>query len=101
MSFDQIEARINQAVMKKLANAVANIAGVDVPVIFDAQYTLAGVGPVGMASSSPQMVLSNSDIPADFIESQVDVKGTRYTVVETKPDSLLPSGLTIVLLERA
>jgi hypothetical protein len=99
--FDQIEARINQAVMKKLANAVVVISGTDVPVIFDAEYSVAGVGPLGMGTSSPQMVISNADIPAGFIESLVEIKGTRYTVVDTKPDSKLPSGLTIAILERA
>jgi hypothetical protein len=99
--FDALEARVNQAAMKKLANAVAQIAGVDVPVIFDATYKLGRVGVVGMGATEPQLVISNADIPPGFIESQIQVGGRTWTVVEDQPDSGLPTGLTVVILEKA
>jgi hypothetical protein len=99
--FDVLEARVNQAAMKKLANALARIDGVDVPVIFDAEYKVGLVGVVGMGASEPQMVMSNSDVPADFIGMQTEVNGALWTVAERKPDSKLPSGLTVVILEKA
>jgi hypothetical protein len=99
--FDLLEARVNQAAMKKLANALARIGGLDVPVIFDAEYKVGMVGVVGMGASQPQLVISNSDVPPGFLDSQIQVGGRSWTVVEPQPDSELPTGLTVVLLERA
>lgn len=99
--FDALEARINQAVMKKLANALARMGGVDVPVIFDAEYKVGMVGVLGMGASEPQMVMSNSDVPADFIGMRAEVSGALWVVAERKPDSKLPTGMTVVILEKA
>jgi hypothetical protein len=99
--FDVLEARVNQAAMKKLANALARIGGLDVPVIFDAEYKVGMVGVVGMGASVPQLVISNADIPAGFIESEIQVGGKSWIVAEPRPDSDLPTGLTVVMLEKA
>jgi hypothetical protein len=99
--FDVLEARVNQAAMKKLANALARIDGVDVPVIFDAEYKVGMVGMVGMGASEPQMVISNADVTSDFIGALVEVNGAAWTVAERKPDGQLPTGLTVVILEKA
>lgn len=101
MMFDALEARVNQAAMKKLANALAKIAGNDVPVIFDAEYKLGMVGTVGMGASMPQLVISNGDVPSSFIDSVIQINGAAWTVAELRPDSGLPSGLTLVILEKA
>lgn len=99
--FNQLEARLNAAAMKKLANAIAIIGGIDVPVIFDAAYKVGMVGAVGMGASVPQMVISNADVPADFIDSQITINGATWTVAERQPDGELPTGLACVLLEKA
>jgi hypothetical protein len=99
--FDTLEARMNSVAMKKLANAIAIIAGVNVLVIFDAEYKAGMVGVTGMGAASPQMVISNADVPDDFIDSQIQINGANWTVVDRQPDGALPTGLTLILLEKA
>lgn len=99
--FDKIEARINRAAMKKLANAVATIGTSNVPVIFDAAYRAGMVGVVGMGASSPQMVIADSDVPADFIGSVVRINGADWEVSDRQPDGTAEAGLTHVFLEKA
>ncbi len=98
--FDQLEARLNKLAMERLANAIARIAGVDVPVIFDAEYREGMVG-VGMGAAAPQMVISNDRMPADFIESRITIRGVIWKVADAQPDSELPTGLSMVYLEKA
>lgn len=96
--FDQLEARLNRAVMVKLANARAVIAGVpDIPVIFDAEYKAGMVG-MGMGSAQPQLVIANSDVPEQFIDIEITVDGAAWRVSDRQPDSELPTGLTLVYL---
>lgn len=98
--FDELEARLNRLTMERLANATAVINGVDVPVIFDALYELGTVG-VGIGASAPQMVIANNRIPEDFAESRITVNGAAWIVADRQPDSDLPTGLTVVILEKA
>lgn len=100
-AFDQLEQRVNRAVMGKLANAVAVIGDRAVPAIFQSRYAVGAVGSLGMAGNEPHVVLANADIPADFIDSEIVVCGMRWTVVDTKPDDARPESLTVVVLERA
>lgn len=99
--FDVLEARMNAAAMKKLANAIAVIGGVEVPVIFDAAYKAGTVGVVGMGASEPQLTISNADMPTGFIGSTIQIRGASWTVAERQPDGELPTGLTQVFLEKA
>jgi hypothetical protein len=85
--------------MARLANATAVILDVDVPAIFDAEYA-AGVVGVGMGESAPQMVISSSAVPEDFIDMQISVGGTNWRVVDCRPDGTLPTGLALVMLEK-
>lgn len=98
--FDVLEARLNRLAMERLANATAVINGVDVPVIFDALYELGTVG-VGMGASAPQMVIANSRVPDDFIETRITVNGAAWLVADRHEDSDLPTGLSVVILEKA
>lgn len=100
MSFAAAEARLNVSVMRNLANAVAVIGQRDVPVIFDSEYSVGAVGVTRMGAAEPQMVLATSDVPADFVDSSVLVDGVTWRVRERQPDSLLATGLTLVILER-
>ena len=100
--FDELEARMNQAIITKLSNALATIPDQgDVPVIFDAEYKVGMVGVVGMGASSPQIVIANSETPADFIGMQIAVRGRQWTVVERQADDELPDGISKFILERA
>lgn len=98
--FDALEARVNQAIMKRLANAMALIDGVDVPVIFDAVYKQGNVGPVGMGAADPQMVISSADVPAEFAGTDITVNGKPWRVVDRHPDGQLAAGLTLIILEK-
>ena len=98
--FSALEARLNQAAMKKLANALARIGGVDVPVIFDAEYRQGSVGPVGMGASDPQMVISSADVPSEFVGADITVNGKPWRVVDRHPDGQLDAGLTLIILEK-
>lgn len=98
--FDALEARGNQAIMKRLANALARIDGVDVPVIFDAEYRQGNVGPIGMGAADPQMVISSADVPPEFVGTDIAVNGASWRVVDRRPDGQLEAGLTVVFLEK-
>lgn len=99
--FSALEARVNQAAMKKLANALARIGGMDVPVIFDAEYRQGSVGPIGMGASDPQLVISSTDVPVEFVGTDITVNGAAWRVVARQPDGQLEAGLTVVFLEKA
>ncbi|SDH40940.1 MULTISPECIES: hypothetical protein [unclassified Duganella] len=99
--FDALEARVNQAAMKKLANALAVIGdAVDVPVIFDAEYKVGAVGVVGMGASAPQLVIADADVPADFLDMQITVNGVDWVVADRHPDFTKIAGLSTVILEK-
>jgi len=98
--FSALEARVNQAAMKKLANALARIGVVDVPVIFDAEYKQGSVGPIGMGASDPQMVISSADVPPEFIGSNITINGKPWRVADRHPDGQLDAGLTLIILEK-
>jgi hypothetical protein len=98
--FDQLEARLNKLAMERLANATAVINGVEVPVIFDAEYQAGTVG-VGMGAAAPQMVIANDKVPEDFADSRITVNGSAWVVVDRQKDSDLPAGLSLVILEKA
>lgn len=100
--FEKLEARTNRLAMQRLANATATIDGVadPVPVIFDAEYRAGAVG-VGMGASAPQMVIANDQMPAGFLGMRIQVNGAAWRVEDFQPDSELPSGLSLVILEKA
>lgn len=98
--FDQLEARLNRAVMVKLANATVVIGdGEPIPVIFDAEYKPGMVG-MGMGSAQPQMVIGTADVPDHFSGTEITVNGAAWTVADRQGDG--PAhGLTLVYLEKA
>lgn len=98
MMFDALEARVNQAAMKKLSNAVARIADQDVPVIFDAEYKVGMVGVVGMGAADPQMVIADADIPVGFIGMSILINGAAWEVAERRPGGQSIAGLSTVIL---
>jgi hypothetical protein len=98
--FDQLEARLNRLAMERLANAIAVIEGQGVPVIFDAEYKAGMVG-VGMGAAEPQMVIGTDKVPADFVDTTITVNGAAWKVADCQAGSELPTGLSLVFLEKA
>ena len=98
--FDRLEARVNRLTMERLANAMAVIDGAEVPVIFDAEYKEGMVG-IGMGAAAPQLVIANDRVPQDFIDMRITVNGSAWKVADCQADGELPSGLSLVYLEKA
>lgn len=100
--FADLEARLNRAVMARLANASAVIPGIEdpVPVIFDAEYKAGMVG-VGMGAAAPQMVIASDRVPEGFEDMRITVNGASWKVADCQDDSGLPTGLSLVMLEKA
>lgn len=103
--FDLIEDRINRAAMAKLANAVAVLNGVDMPVIFDEQYKRGNVGMIGMGAQAPQMIVRNDVIADSWISAPFTIRQTgkpdsQWIVQDTEPDTS-SSGMTTVILRKA
>jgi len=94
--FAALEQRTVNAVMGRLFNTLVTINGDSVSAIFDAAYSLANAGPLGMASSQPMLTLATSAVPANPVGSSVVVAGTTYTVGGHEPDG---TGISRLLLE--
>lgn len=98
--FALLEARVNAAVMGRIANATVTLDGSAVEAIFDGSYSTLGVNGEA-AQTLPQITVADADVPANPVDKPVVIStgagaGT-YRVVESQPDG---AGLTILLLER-
>ncbi|MCZ2498142.1 hypothetical protein GN316_15360 [Xylophilus sp. Kf1] len=68
LSFAALASRVNTAVLDRLADAVASIAGgLPVPVLFDQDYQVAGVGELGMAAGRTVVQTSAHHVPDDAV----------------------------------
>lgn len=105
--FARLEARMNAAVMNRISNAVAILAGVEVRGIFSDPRARGDVGLLGMVDSRPVFELLTADIPMsvlqhfgpaaatdayllidspDAADLRLVVHGSAYQVVEHQPD---------------
>lgn len=73
------------------------IDGETVTAIFDEEYVTASAG-LGLASTSPALVLPSASVPASPEGKAVVVRGASYTVAEHRPDG---TGMSLLLLESA
>ena len=92
--FAALEARVNAAVVKRLSNADATLAGVAVQGIFDSAYALEDVAG-GVSAYGPVFTLASSAVPAVVAGLTLVVNGSSYKVVEPMPDG---TGLTVLRL---
>lgn len=99
--FAAIEARSAAAVMRRLANAQAEVlapsdaAGRSFPVVFDAQYATA----LEVESAGPAALAIDPDLEALSInrDASLRIRGAVYAVRGREPDG---TGMTRLLLRR-
>ncbi len=95
--FAAIESRVNAAVFARLANAEVSIDGGPlVAGIFDAEYAVGSVGDLGMASSSPAVLVPDAAVPSAPVGKPVTVRDVAYVIGAAEPDGV---GATRLLLE--
>jgi hypothetical protein len=95
--FAALQTRINAAVFRRLANALATINGAQTDVIFDNGYALGNVGAIGMASTEPTITLPTASVPASPKGKPVVVGGVSYIIATHEPDG---AGVSVLGLER-
>lgn len=96
--FAALEARLNSAALGRLANAMATIGATSFAVIFDSAYSLAAVGPAGMASSSPACTVQTAVLPPEVVGQAITIGAQVYTVVSHEPDG---TGMSRLWLQEA
>ncbi len=84
--FADIEAMVDAGVLAHLANAVATVAGVDVPVIFDTPYSQPFDGQVD--ASAPQCSGAAELLANVERGDTIVVRGGRYEVMTAEPDGV-------------
>lgn len=93
-TFAALEARVNRAVISRVANAAVVLGAATFYGIFDKTY----VDPLGITSSEPRLVAKSTDVASATLGTPITVNGTAYTVREKQPDG---TGMTTLLLEAA
>lgn len=94
-SFAAIEERINDAVIRRLANATADFgSGVAIGAIFDNNYKSV----FDIDASGPAITVSSAALPSSAHGTPVSVNGVSYTVSGARPDG---TGITVLALAEA
>ncbi|TXH90350.1 MAG: hypothetical protein E6Q78_05260 [Rhodoferax sp.] len=93
-AFATLEARVNAAAIKQLANAEAILDGQEVIGIFDATPAIFNM----LAGSSPTFLLASASVPADPRNLAMVIGATSYVVREYTHDG---TGLCTLKLEAA
>lgn len=91
--FAALEARLTDAVFRRIANAVAQLDGVDVAVIFDRAY---GEAFGGMGTTEPVATLPSNLCNTATNASVLVVGGNTYRVRSVQPDG---TGVSLLRLE--
>ncbi|XXQ55621.1 hypothetical protein ACA040_004339 [Xenophilus aerolatus] len=91
--FATLEARANSAVLSTLANAVAVVGGVEVPVIFERPYSGPFEGRVDGAA--PECVGPTAALGSLERDDAINVDGAAYRIVTAEPDG---AGMTRLVL---
>lgn len=94
--FAALETKVNDAVMRRLANATAIINGVDVDGIFSKEYAeFSGV----IGGSNPTFQCKSADVAAVTNGTALTINSINYKVAGApQPDG---SGLTLLQLKEA
>lgn len=85
--FARLESQVSLAVFRKLSNAVVSIdGGAEFGGIFDDDAAAAGVGPIGMATTQPTILVPGDKAPADPVGLSIAINGKSYRIGESIPD---------------
>lgn len=96
--FAALEQRLNAAIMRRLANVVATVGGVQHAGLFESGYALGAVGPAGIATTQPTLTLPTSALVGEVVGQEVTIGAAAYIVAAHEPDG---TGLSRLLLEVA
>lgn len=102
--FAAAEARVNQAVFKRLANATAVLNGGEaVAVIFDNAYARGDVGGLGMDSTQPAISLLTPAVPSSprgktAVVTSPTLGTLNFKIATHEPDG---TGVSLLFLEKA
>lgn len=100
--FAAVQARVNRACIRHLADASVVLAGLPAQAIFARDYVPVDVGGVGVSSSFPVIRLLSADVPASPINQSVVIStgegAGNWRIAEVMPDG---AGMTALRLERA
>lgn len=85
--FARLESHVSTAVFRTLANAVVSIdGGQEFGGIFDDDAAVGGVGPIGMATTQPTVLVPAGQVPAEPVGRSIVINGRPYRIAESAPD---------------
>lgn len=97
--FAALEARVNQAIISRLANATATVNGTLVQGLFQNAHSFQHYGDqIGYESAMPMLTLFTADVPSPAIGAEVSIGDADYLVQAHEPDG---SGMSRLILEPA
>lgn len=95
--FASLEARVNNAVFTRLANAEVSIAGGPLfGGIFADGSAVGSVGALGMATTDPSVMVPSAQVPLAPVGQAITVHGVPYVIAAAEPDGV---GATRLALE--
>lgn len=85
--FARLESQVSKAVFRALSNAIVSIDGAEeFGGIFDDDAATAGVGPLGMATTQPTILVPADKLPANPVSLPISINGKAYRIAESYPD---------------
>ncbi|WEE79299.1 hypothetical protein LZ683_07985 [Comamonas testosteroni] len=85
--FARLESQVSVAVFRKLSNAIVSIdGGEDFGGIFDDDAAAGSVGPIGMATTQPTVLVPADKCPANPVGLPISINGKAYRIAESDPD---------------
>lgn len=85
--FARLESQVSVAVFRKLSNAIVSInGGEEFGGIFDDDAAAGGVGPIGMATTQPTVLVPGDKASVNSVGLPISINGKAYRIAESDPD---------------
>lgn len=85
--FARLESQVSKAVFRTLSNAIVSIdGGTEFGGIFDDDAAAGGVGPIGMATTQPTVLVPGDKASVDSVGLPISIGGKAYRIAESYPD---------------